>query len=46
MFHRDNDSLGTGHEIHSAAHARHHLAGNHPVGEVSLLIDLQPAEHR
>ena len=32
-------------QIHRAAHARHHLAGDHPVGEMAVGIDLQAAEH-
>ena len=32
-------------KVHCAAHARHHLAGDHPVGEMSFGVDLQAAEH-
>ena len=32
--------------IHGAAHALHHLAGDHPVREIALLVDLQRAEDR
>ncbi len=45
VLHRDDDPLGAGDEIHRAAHALDHLAGDHPVGEVALLVDLQRAEH-
>ena len=45
VLHGHNDALGTGHQIHRTAHAGHHLARDHPVREVTLLIDLQPAEH-
>ena len=46
VLHRHDDPLGAGHQVHGAAHARHHLAGDHPVGEMPRLIDLQAAEHR
>ena len=45
VLHRDDHALGAGDQIHGAAHALHHLAGNHPVGEIALLVDLQRAEH-
>ena len=45
VLHRDDDLLGSGDEIHRAAHALDHLAGNHPVGEVAFLVHLQRAEH-
>src|SRR3954470_11732451 len=32
-------ALGARHQIHRAAHARHHPAGHHPVGQPTLLID-------
>ena len=46
VLHRHDDALGAGHQIHGAAHAGHHLVRDHPVGELSGLIDLQAAEHR
>src|SRR6185369_3772639 len=45
VFHRDDDLLCTGDEIHGAAHSLDHLAGNHPIGEVARLVNLQRAEH-
>lgn len=45
VFHGDDDVLGAGDEVHRPAHARHHLARHHPVGEVAVLVDLQAAEH-
>ena len=46
VLHRHDDALGAGHQVHGAAHARHHFAGDHPVGELSSLIDLQAAKYR
>src|SRR3954464_10462107 len=43
--HRDDDALGPRHQIHRAAHARHHTPRNHPVGQPPLLIDLKAAQH-
>ena len=40
VLHRDDHALGAGDQIHRAAHALDHLAGNHPVGEVAFLVDL------
>ena len=45
VLHGDDDAAGASDEVHRAAHALHHLAGDHPVGEVALLGDLQRAEH-
>src|SRR6267154_3462696 len=45
VFHGDEDALGAGDEIHGAAHAFQHFAGDGPVGEGSLFIDLQRAEN-
>ena len=46
VLHGDDDALCPGHQVHRAAHPRHHLAGNHPVGEVSFGVDLKAAEDR
>ena len=46
VLHGHDDTLGAGHQIHGTAHARHHLVGDHPIGKMPLLIDLQAAEHR
>ena len=46
VLHRHDDALRSGDEIHCAAHAWHHLTGDHPVSEMSLLVDLKSAEHR
>jgi hypothetical protein len=45
MLHGNNDALGPCHQVHGAAHAGDHFAGDHPVGEVALFIDLQAAKH-
>ena len=45
VLHGDDDALGAGDEVHRAAHAGHHLAGDHPVRQVAGLVDLQAAEH-
>ena len=44
VFHHDNDAAHTSDQIHGAAHALDHLAGNHPVGEITGLADLHCAE--
>jgi hypothetical protein len=45
MLHRHDYALGAGDEIHGAAHAGHHLLRDHPVGQETVLVNLQPAEH-
>ena len=45
MLHGDDHALCPAHEVHGAAHAWYHLAGDHPVGEVAGRIDLQAAKH-
>lgn len=45
VLHGDHDALSPCCEIHRASHAWNHLAGNHPVREKALLVDLKPAEH-
>ena len=44
VFHGDVDALGAGDEVHGAAHALKHFAGDGPIGESSLFVDLQRAE--
>jgi len=44
VLHGDDDPLGARHKVHGAAHAFHHLAGNHPVGQIALLVHLQRAQ--
>ncbi|GCC44544.1 hypothetical protein chiPu_0028512, partial [Chiloscyllium punctatum] len=46
MLHHDDDALDAGDEVHGATHALHHLAGDHPVGEVAVLRHLHGAEDR
>ena len=46
MLHHDDDALDAGDEIHRAAHALDHLAGDHPVGEIAVLRHLHRAEDR
>ena len=45
MLHHHDDLLDARDEIHRAAHALDHLAGDHPVGDVAVLRDLHRAEH-
>jgi len=44
VFHGDEDALGTRDEVHRAAHAFQHFAGDGPVGKRALFIHLQRAE--
>jgi Zn-finger nucleic acid-binding protein len=44
VLHGDDDALHARDEVHRAAHALDHLAGDHPVGEVALLGDLHRAQ--
>ena len=46
VLHHHHDLLDARHEVHGAAHALHHLAGDHPVGEVAVLGHLHGAEDR
>ena len=46
VLHCDDDVFGAGDQVHGATHALDHLARDHPVGQVAVLIDLQRAEHR
>ena len=46
MLHGDDDARRARHQIHGAAHARHHLARHLPVGQMPGLVDLQPAQNR
>src|ERR1700709_1403665 len=46
MLHHHHDALDAGDEIHRAAHALDHLAGDHPVGEVAVLRHLHRAQYR
>src|SRR5262245_27173928 len=46
MLHHHHDPLDPGDEVHGAAHALHHLARNHPIGEVAVLGYLHGAEDR
>ncbi len=45
MFHQHHDALDPGHQVHGAAHALDHLAGHHPVGQVTLGGHLHGTEH-
>jgi hypothetical protein len=40
MLHQHDDALDASHQVHRAAHALDHLAGDHPVGQVAVLADL------
>jgi hypothetical protein len=56
MLHHDDDLLDSGDEVHRPAHALHHLARDHPVGDVAFLghlhrpqhgeVDMAAADHR
>ena len=46
VLHDHHDLLDAGDQVHGTAHALHHLAGDHPVGEVAILADLHGAEQR
>ena len=46
MLHHHHDALDAGDEVHRAAHPLHHLAGDHPVGEIAILGDLHCAQDR
>ena len=46
VLHCDDDLLRARDQIHRAAHPLHHLAGDHPVGEVAVLGHLHGAEDR
>jgi hypothetical protein len=44
VFHQDDDALDARHQVHRAAHALDHLAGDHPVGQVAFFADLHRAQ--
>ena len=44
VFHGDVDALRSCNEVHGAAHAFKHFAGDGPIGESSLFVDLERAE--
>ena len=44
VLHHDDHALGRRDQIHRAAHALDHLAGDHPVGEIAVLRDLHRAQ--
>ena len=46
VLHHHHDPLDAGHQVHGAAHALHHLAGDHPVGDVAVLGHLHGAQDR
>ena len=41
VLHGDHHPARARDEVHRAAHPLHHLAGDHPVGEVAFFVDLQ-----
>ena len=45
VLHGHDHALGARHQVHGTPHSRHHLAGNHPVREIAVGIDLQRSEH-
>jgi hypothetical protein len=46
VLHDHHHLLDARHQVHGAAHALHHLAGDHPVGEVAVLGHLHGAQER
>ena len=44
MVHQYDDAFYAGHEVHGAAHAFYHFAGDHPVGEVAFFGYFQRAQ--
>ena len=44
VLHADDALAGADAQVHSAAHAGHLLAGDDPVGQVALSVDLQSAQ--
>jgi hypothetical protein len=46
MLHDHDDALHARHQVHGAAHALHHLARDHPVGEIAVLGHLHGAQDR
>ena len=45
MNHGDHDSARASYEIHRPAHSRNDLTWNHPISEVTLLVDFEAAKH-
>uniref|UniRef100_A0A0N4ZXT0 PE-PGRS family protein n=1 Tax=Parastrongyloides trichosuri TaxID=131310 RepID=A0A0N4ZXT0_PARTI len=45
VIHHHDDALDPGDQIHSAAHALHHLAGDGPVGQIAVGGDLHRPQH-
>src|SRR6266571_6743776 len=45
VFHGDEDTFGASDKVHRASHAFEHLAGDGPVRESALFVDLQRAEN-
>eukprot|EP01025_Chloroclados_australasicus_P040009 TRINITY_DN4164_c1_g1_i6.p1 TRINITY_DN4164_c1_g1~~TRINITY_DN4164_c1_g1_i6.p1 ORF type:complete len:316 (+),score=45.89 TRINITY_DN4164_c1_g1_i6:256-1203(+) len=44
VLHGDDDLADAGDQVHRAAHALDHLAGDHPVGDIALLADFHGAQ--
>ena len=45
MRHGANNIVSASHQIHRAAHAFDKLAGDHPRGDIALLINLEGAQY-
>ena len=46
MVHQNDDARDAGDEVHRASHSLHHLAGNGPVGEITILRNLKGTQNR
>ncbi len=46
MLHGHDHPPGAGEQVHGAAHAGHHFAGNHVVGDGAPLVHLHGSQHR
>ena len=45
VLHGHDHAARASNQVHGPAHAFDHLAGDHPVGEIALLIDFHGAKH-
>src|SRR5262245_31956803 len=45
MLHRNDNPLGTTGKVHGASHSMHELSGQHPIGQVSSLVNLESSQN-